>query len=41
MYDRIVRPNAIHGKFDTIVDLIMDTLGALAAGVVCLKMLRK
>ena len=40
-YDRIVRPNVILGKFDTIVDLIMDALGALAAGVVCLKMLKK
>jgi hypothetical protein len=39
-YDQ-VRPNVILGKFDTIVDLIMDTLGALAAALVCLKMLKK
>ncbi len=40
-YDQVVRPNVILGKFDTIVDLIMDTLGALAAALVCLKMLKK
>ncbi len=40
-YDEIVRPNIIRGKTDTIVDLIMDALGALLAGFVCLTMLDK
>ena len=41
IYDQFVRPNAILPKTDTIIDLIVDTAGALAAGVVCLRMLRK
>ena len=40
-YDQLVRPNAILPKTDTIIDLIVDTVGALAAGVVRLRMLRK
>jgi uncharacterized membrane protein YjdF len=39
-YDQIVGPNVILGKTDTIVDLVMDTLGALTAGYVCLKVLK-
>lgn len=38
-YDQIVRPNAILGKLDTILDLVLDTIGALAAGYVCLRMI--
>ncbi len=33
-YDQMVPGNAILGKKDTIIDLIMDTIGAVAAGVV-------
>lgn len=40
-YDQFVRPNAILPKTDTIIDLIVDTTGALAAGIVRLRMLRK
>ncbi len=39
-YDEMVRPNAIRGKTDTIIDLIMDALGALAAGFACLGTLK-
>ncbi len=39
-YDEIVRPNAIRGKTDTIIDLILDTLGVLAAGFACLRILK-
>jgi len=39
-YDHIVRPNAILAKFDTITDLIMDAVGAVAAGYICLRMLK-
>lgn len=41
-YDHfIVKPNVILPKVDTIVDMILDTAGALVAGLVCLKMLRR
>ena len=40
-YDQFVRPNAILGKTDTIVDLIMGTVGALAAGYLCLRALKR
>ncbi len=40
-YDQIVRPNVILPKTDTILDLIVDAAGALVAGIVCLRMLRK
>ncbi len=40
-YDEIVRPNVIRGKTDTMIDLVMDALGALLAGFVCLVMLDK
>ncbi len=40
-YDQFVRPNAILSKTDTIVDLIVDTIGALLAGVIRLGMIRK
>ena len=40
-YDQFVRPNAILPKTDTIIDLIVDTAGALAAGTIRLRMLRK
>lgn len=40
-YDHfIVKPNVILPKLDTIVDMILDTAGALVAGLVCLRMLR-
>lgn len=41
VYDQFVRPNAILPKTDTIVDLIVDAAGALVAGSVCARMLRK
>ncbi|QIN78378.1 hypothetical protein GBA65_07400 [Rubrobacter marinus] len=41
-YDHfIARPNVILPKLDTIVDMILDTAGALVAGITCLKMLRR
>ncbi len=40
-YDQIVHPNVIKAKTDTIVDLIMDTVGALAAGYACLRTLKE
>ena len=41
-YDHfIARPNVILPKIDTIVDMILDTLGALVAGLMCLRMLRR
>ena len=33
-YDQMVPENAILGKRDTIIDLILDALGAVAAGIV-------
>ena len=41
VYDQFVRPNAILPKTDTIVDLMVDTAGAVTAGIVRLRMLRK
>ncbi len=41
VYDELVRPNAIRGKTDTIVDLIVGAVGAVAAGYVSVKMLQK
>lgn len=38
-FDQRVVGNVIQGKWDTITDLIVDTLGAVAAGVVTVKML--
>ena len=41
-YDHfIAKPNVILPKSDTIVDMLLDTLGALVAGLVCLRMLRR
>lgn len=41
-YDRFSGPaNAIYGKTDTLGDLAMDALGALAAGLLMLVMLRR
>lgn len=41
-YDHfIAKPNVILPKIDTIVDMILDALGALVAGLVCLRMLRR
>lgn len=39
-YDQLVRPNVILPKTDTIIDLMVDTAGALLAGFVRLRMLR-
>lgn len=38
VYDQMVPENAILGKTDTIIDLMMDILGAAAAGVVSVGM---
>lgn len=39
-YDHfIAKPNAILAKIDTVIDMSLDTLGALAAGLVLLRML--
>lgn len=41
-YDHLIaKPNVILPKIDTIIDMILDTMGALVAGLVCLKMLRR
>ena len=37
-YDQQVPENAILGKTDTIIDMILDSLGSLAAGIVAVKM---
>lgn len=41
LYDQFVRPNAILGKTDTIIDMVMGTVGAVAAGYACLRTLRE
>ena len=38
--DQFVNGNLIRGKFDTILDMMMDTLGSLVAGWISLLMLR-
>lgn len=40
-YDLLARGNVIKGKQDTIIDLVVDTAGALAAGWVARGMLRR
>ncbi len=41
-YDQLIaRPNVILPKFDTIIDMILDTGGGLVAGLMLLWMLRK
>jgi hypothetical protein len=37
-YDQMVQGNVILGKRDTIIDLVVDSIGALAAGALCLPM---
>ena len=39
-FDRIAPGDVIKAKHDTIIDIVMDTLGALGAGVAGLKFLR-
>ena len=39
-YDQLVPENAILGKTDTVIDMILDTMGSLAAGLVSLWMIR-
>ena len=41
VYDQFVRPNVILDKTDTILDLVADVRGSLAAGYVCSRMLGK
>ena len=42
LYDHfVVKPNAILPKRDTIIDMALDALGALLAGLVALRMLRE
>lgn len=40
-FDQVVRGNVIQGKFDTITDLIVDTVGAVVAGVVIVRLHRR
>jgi hypothetical protein len=40
IYDQFVRPNAILGKTDTIIDMVMGAVGSLAAAYACLRVLR-
>jgi VanZ family protein len=37
LYDRFAHGNAIKGKADTIIDLIMDTFGGIVAGLLALR----
>jgi uncharacterized membrane protein YjdF len=39
-YDQMVPENAILGKTDTMIDLILDSLGALTAGIVGIVMIK-
>ena len=39
-YDQLVPENAILGKTDTMIDLILDSLGALTAGIVGIAMIK-
>ena len=39
-FDRIAPGDVIKGKFDTIIDIVMDTLGAVLAGIAGLEFLR-
>jgi hypothetical protein len=39
-YDQMVPENAILGKLDTIIDLIMDILGGVVAGIVSVGMVK-
>lgn len=41
IYDQLKPANTIKGKTDTIVDLFMDTAGALVAALLCLPLLRQ
>ena len=38
-FDRIAPGDVIKGKYDTIIDIVMDTFGAVLAGVASLKFL--
>jgi hypothetical protein len=40
VYDQMVPENAILGKTDTIIDLILDSVGALVAGIVGIAMIK-
>lgn len=40
-YDQMAAANAIKGKQDTIIDLIVDTVGAVAAGIMVTAMVDK
>jgi len=39
-FDQFVAGNVILGKTDTIIDLIMDTIGAMLAGILAARMVR-
>jgi VanZ family protein len=39
-YDQAVPGDAIKGKYDSILDIIMDTLGASLAGIAAVRLLR-
>ena len=41
IYDQFVQPNAILGKTDTIIDMVMGAIGSIAAGYACLRTLRR
>ncbi len=38
-FDRIAPGDVIKGKHDTIIDIVMDTAGAILAGLACLPFL--
>jgi hypothetical protein len=37
--DRIAPGDVIKGKYDTVIDIVMDTIGAVLAGLACLNFL--
>lgn len=39
-FDQVAPGNVIKGKYDTVIDVVMDTVGAMAAGLLCLAFLR-
>lgn len=39
-FDQVVPGDVIKGKYDTVIDVVMDTIGAGAAGLLCLVFLQ-
>ena len=39
-FDQVAPGDVIKGKYDTVLDVVMDTIGAVIAGLLCLAFLR-